>query len=117
MPIDQEMLYKLVGARLKIRRVGLQYTQAELATKLKISRASIANIEAGQQNAPVVLLYELCSILKIQPSELFPTIEEISESPFELADEIAREMEKGGNTKAAQVLTLICRRHALEDDE
>lgn len=66
-------------------------TQLELARQVDLSRTSVANIEAGNQNAPIHVLYEMCLILQLKPADLFPEIEGII-SPIDIGDSIAAEL-------------------------
>lgn len=54
--MDEDAIYAALGQTVAARRKGLKLTQAEIATKVGISRASIANIEAGRQK---VLLHQV----------------------------------------------------------
>lgn len=117
MTVEQDTLYKIVGARLKFRRAQMNLTQNELAMQLGISRASVANIEAGQQNTTVFALYEFCSVLNLSPSQLFPGLDEVRSAQSKKFNDIAKEMKREGNTKAAEILNSICKRHLLEEDE
>jgi DNA-binding XRE family transcriptional regulator len=51
--------YEAFGRAVALRRAKLDMTQAQLAGRFGLSRASIANIEAGRQN---VLLHHACDI-------------------------------------------------------
>ena len=51
--------YQSFGEAIALRREHLRMTQAELANRVRLSRASIANIERGRQN---VLLHHACDI-------------------------------------------------------
>lgn len=57
MATDQR--YLAFGQAVSIRREQLKMTQAGLAARVGLSRASIANIEAGRQS---VLLHHACNI-------------------------------------------------------
>lgn len=52
-------IYVAFGEAVALRRNKLDMTQAQLAARVGLSRASIANIEGGRQN---VLLHHACSI-------------------------------------------------------
>lgn len=65
-------LYKRIGATIKVQRRALGLTQHELAMRLGISRASLANIETGRQRILVHQLYELAQQLKIGIQRLLP---------------------------------------------
>lgn len=111
MPIDQDALYKSIGERIKTRRARHGITQIDLARKVGLSRTSIANIEAGQQNAPIHVLYDICLNLGLQPNELLPSMEEIYRTPMEVANAIALEMVSDGTnlSLAANVLSKAAR--------
>ncbi|MBX3151506.1 helix-turn-helix transcriptional regulator [Candidatus Obscuribacterales bacterium] len=108
MLIDQISLYKFIGKRLQKKRASLGMTQSELAVKVDLSRTSIANIEAGNQNAPLHVIYEIGLTLGLKPSELFPSFEEIT-SPLEVGDAIAQKMAGAGSDKAANVVRSLVR--------
>jgi transcriptional regulator with XRE-family HTH domain len=72
MPVDEGLLYRAVGARLRERRVALGMTQAELAQASGILRTSITNIEAGRQKAPLHVLYSICSALNVVTAAILP---------------------------------------------
>jgi len=59
-----------MGHKLSVFRIEKGLTQAELAKKLGYSRTSITNLEAGRQDFPVHKLYEIASILGIDPKDL-----------------------------------------------
>jgi transcriptional regulator with XRE-family HTH domain len=71
--MSHEALYKAFGKSVKIRREKLRMTQEQLAQKVGISRASIANIEGGRQNVLLHHVYRIASALEFsKPSELLP---------------------------------------------
>lgn len=51
-----ESLYSLIGARIKYLRITREWTQMTLSKKTSMTRASIANIEAGRQR---MLLHDI----------------------------------------------------------
>lgn len=55
-PVPPEKIYKIFGQRLAEAREVSKLTQAELGRRMNLSRASIANIEAGRQR---ILLHQL----------------------------------------------------------
>ncbi len=68
-----EPLYKAFGSAVSTRRKALGLTQAELAGKVKLSRASIANIESGRQNILLHHVYSLAAALDFtKVAELLP---------------------------------------------
>lgn len=66
--------YLELGRRVAARRASRRLTQLDVATALDISRASIANIEAGRQKLYVHQLYTLSRALGCKDlNELLPT--------------------------------------------
>lgn len=70
-----EALYRVFGSAVSTRRKALGLTQAELAAKVNMSRASIANIESGRQNVLLHHVYALAAALELtKVAELLPPI-------------------------------------------
>jgi transcriptional regulator with XRE-family HTH domain len=67
-------IYKQIGAVIKARRKTLRLKQEELASLLRISRGSLANIETGRQNVLVHQLYKFAAALKLTPFDLLPPL-------------------------------------------
>lgn len=59
-----------LGETLRARRSEVGFTQGELAERVGLSRASIANIEAGEQAVSVVLLLGLANALDVDAEAL-----------------------------------------------
>lgn len=72
---EDTLLYKQIGIRLRTlrERSSPNYSQARLAKKLGISRASIVNIEGGRQHAPLGLLWKITSALGAELSSIIPS--------------------------------------------
>jgi transcriptional regulator with XRE-family HTH domain len=79
MQIDEDLLYREVGARLREQRMLVGLTQERLAERSGISRASIAIIERGKQRSPLHVLYRLCAALDIETASLIPLNKEVGE--------------------------------------
>src|SRR5215217_1649513 len=77
---DADSLYREIGRRIREarERVPKKLSQATLAKQLKVSRASIVNIEAGRQHAPLDLLWRIAEALKTELVTLIPRREELS---------------------------------------
>lgn len=73
MQIDEELLYQRIGERIKEWRSEAKLTQGQLAEAVGVLRTSITNIEAGRQKAPLHVLYELCTVLGAEVTELLPS--------------------------------------------
>lgn len=67
-----EFPYPKIGSLIRSRRKQLDKTQQEIAAKLGISRASLANIENGRQRLLVHQLYGLASALELEILKLLP---------------------------------------------
>ena len=80
---NADLLYKVVGNRIRAAREGRakKVSQANLAKQLGISRASIVNIEAGRQHAPLGLLSEIAHALDTELVLLIPHRSELTDNP------------------------------------
>jgi transcriptional regulator with XRE-family HTH domain len=82
---DFDELYGEVGRRLRQARVTQGLSQERLAQQLGVSRASVVNIEAGRQRAPLHLLWQFSEALGTDLSLLVPRREELSPTGKETA--------------------------------
>jgi DNA-binding XRE family transcriptional regulator len=69
---DHKGLYKQVGSLIASHRRMRKYTQAALAVTLGLSRASIANIERGEQTVQLHSLFQIADLLDVPPTSLLP---------------------------------------------
>lgn len=72
--MELEPIYKTIGAIIRQRRRRLELPQAELASRLGISRATLANIETGRQRVLVHHVYAFAEALDIKTSDLLPQV-------------------------------------------
>ena len=63
--MQSDAIYKHIGVLIKNRRKQLRLTQEKLASRLAMSRASLANIETGRQNVLVHQLYAFAAALEL----------------------------------------------------
>jgi transcriptional regulator with XRE-family HTH domain len=70
--VKYDELYDQLGTLIRDRRKKLLLTQRDLAARIGISRASLANIETGRQKVLVHQLYALAAALNLKPSDLLP---------------------------------------------
>jgi transcriptional regulator with XRE-family HTH domain len=71
MAIDD--IYGTFGSAVATRRKALDLTQAQLAGRVQMSRASIANIESGRQSVLLHHVYALASALELtKVTDLLP---------------------------------------------
>jgi len=73
----------ILGQRVKNLRIGLGYTQQEVADKLSTSNMNIANIESGRVKNPRNLT-ELADVLKTSPNYLLGGDSDILELDAEI---------------------------------
>ena len=65
--------YREVGRAIRRHRKSARRTQAQLAAEIGLSRASLANIEAGRQQVLVHYLYVIADALDLDsPASLMP---------------------------------------------
>ncbi len=95
--------YIAFGEAMALRRDKLKMTQAELASRVGLSRASIANIERGRQS---VLLHHACDIAAAlglsQVGDLLPVVSKPS-----LEDQVLALSETVSPKAKAQISDLI----------
>ena len=74
MAVEPEKIYEELGEAIKRLRKEGGHTQAWLSSQAGISRASLANIEAGRQQILVHHIYKIASALQLDsPMQLLPT--------------------------------------------
>lgn len=109
--MNEERLYQLVGA--KIRAVREQQrpkvSQQALAGRLNMTRASIVNMEAGRQRAPLHVLWHTAQILGVSLRELIPSVDEFAglDAPLRLDQQTVNliEAEANGNVRTRELLS------------
>jgi transcriptional regulator with XRE-family HTH domain len=74
--------YVSLGTKIREARLARELTQAALAEQIGISRASVANMERGEQIVSAQMLARLSVVLKVELAELMPDPHEA----FEAAD-------------------------------
>jgi len=70
--MNHDAIYRHIGQIIRRKRKQLDQKQKDLAPKLGISRASLANIETGRQKVLVHQLYLIAAALGMSPNELLP---------------------------------------------
>jgi transcriptional regulator with XRE-family HTH domain len=76
---DPHEVNRLVAELLQKARAEAGMTQAELAAKAEISRATVANIEVGAQSVSVYQLLRLADALGVPPEHLLPEAATVSQ--------------------------------------
>jgi transcriptional regulator with XRE-family HTH domain len=65
-----ERIYKAFGAQVRERRLVLEMTQQQLATRIELTRGSVANIEAGRQSVLLHQFLAIATALQLPPEQL-----------------------------------------------
>lgn len=88
--MERNSINAAFGKAVAVRRDELGLTQADLASRVGLSRASIANIERGRQNVLLHHVYDLAAALKMSKvGDLLPMRPQSDRSPrveFEFSD-------------------------------
>jgi transcriptional regulator with XRE-family HTH domain len=94
-------LYKQIGRRIREAREHARpkLSQERLAKRLGISRASIVNIEAGRQHAPVHVLWQIAELLGTDLTLLIPRRDEVLSltAPIQLDKTIINKIKLAAN--------------------
>lgn len=96
MPMNEDLLYHMIGERIRTARQGRAISQEKLAKKLHMSRASIVNIEAGRQRPPVHVLWQIAEELSTEVALLLPSQDEYTngDEPVRLDAETVAQIEQ-----------------------
>lgn len=88
-------LYSMIGNKIKSLRIKKGLSQAELSNRVpKIGRTSISNIEKGNQQPPLHILYLICNELDVDLQAILPTYSEIQkEAELSNKDDVHRYLE------------------------
>ena len=70
--METKRLYQTIGVQIREQRKISRYTQEDLSRQIGISRAAIANIEAGRQQLLVHQLYAIARAMEVEFSALMP---------------------------------------------
>lgn len=77
--IKEDWLYKAIGEKIRIFRRSKLLNQQELASKAKLSRTSLVNIEQGNQHVSLHHLWRIAVCLDVDLQHLLPSAIEIKE--------------------------------------
>jgi DNA-binding XRE family transcriptional regulator len=105
---DFDEVYRVLGRKVRQTREVQRMSQDLLAQHLGISRASMVNIEAGRQRAPLHLLWQIAEVLHCKLIELIPTPDEVAVRPNQplLDREVIDQIEEVANGDPATVKLL-----------
>jgi len=102
--MDQKRLYKDIGGLVRTHRKRRGLTQEVLSQQIGISRAALANIEAGRQQLVVHQLYMASHALEMSIDELLPPVS--FDADLDLTIEMKLPVDLSENQKE-QILKLI----------
>ena len=85
--------YKVLGRQIQVLRTKRELTQGALGARLEppVTRASVANLEAGKQRLLVHTLVQIAQILDVRPTQLVPEIQ-VAGTDTMVATEVEREL-------------------------
>jgi transcriptional regulator with XRE-family HTH domain len=66
-----------IGLALRNYREATGLSQEQLSFKAKLHRTYVGSIERGERNVSLINIIALCKALKVKPSELFKTFDDI----------------------------------------
>ncbi|WP_315729214.1 MULTISPECIES: helix-turn-helix transcriptional regulator [unclassified Bradyrhizobium] len=89
-------IYRIVGARLAAQRKKLRLKQSEVADRIGLKRASLANIERGRQKLMLHQIYKLAAALEVE------SITDLVPSNFSLEQASGPLMIEGSDVSEAQ---------------
>jgi len=108
--VDPKTLYRVLGQKIRDGRDRAgKFSQEKLARHLNVSRASIVNIEAGRQHAPLHVLWQIAEVLGMDLAALLPRRSELTTTAtvIELNDTMRKQIAHTakGNTGFQEDLT------------
>ncbi|MFI3115026.1 MAG: helix-turn-helix transcriptional regulator [Clostridia bacterium] len=71
MKLEYKDKYEKLGLNVVYYRKRLKVTQLELAELLDIQRSHISAIELGNVGASLDVIFKMCEVFGVKPSELF----------------------------------------------
>lgn len=70
--MKKNVLLQKFGWSIRMRRYALGMTQMKLAELIGCSLQALGNIERGQANSSLVMVYRIANALQISPKDLLP---------------------------------------------
>lgn len=72
--INREQLLRVLGDRVRAKRMSLGLSQEALAVRAELHRNYVGGIERGRRNVAVVNLVKLALALELDPGELIANL-------------------------------------------
>ena len=106
--MDPKHIYKSLGETIRRYRRGIPRTQEQLAAEVGISRASLANIEAGRQQVLLHHLYSIADALQLDsPTALLPAATESSRAAGDATGQLPLPEQGLSEVQRKEVLQLL----------
>jgi transcriptional regulator with XRE-family HTH domain len=111
MSVDEKHLRREIGRRIKAAREksGSLLTQEELATRVGLKRTSITNFESGTHSPRLLVLYDICGVLGIEPAELLPKMAEVVATEY-----VEFELDSKTYIMTRKTAEIVAKRYARE---
>ena len=105
------VLSKIIGARISELRKFNNDNQQQLADKIGVKRSSISNMELGNQQISLVVLYRICQVYNVEFYSLLPRVNEVASKvslslEIDSVNEILKTSEVGSLTQQ-KILELL----------
>lgn len=108
-------LYISLGQNVRKHREARGYKQTNLAELLRISRASLVNIEKGRQRPPLHFLFQLAELLQIPARELIPDLQQQEDSVVVSKIEKQIEIDSEGDSAVKERLLEFIKKQAIRN--
>lgn len=87
--ISEDVIYREICANIKNLRTEhpvtrRKITQTELSEQIGITRATLANIEIGNQRPPIYIIYRICEYFSVGLEEILPSVDTFIDSPHSI---------------------------------
>ncbi|MCL2209270.1 MAG: helix-turn-helix domain-containing protein [Treponema sp.] len=90
--MTERELLKIFGSNIKLYRVRLKWSQAELAENINISINFLSDIETGKKWASPITMVKFADIFNVKPYELLKPIDLIPENYNSFINKFAEEI-------------------------
>lgn len=98
---DVARLYEVLGQRVRQVRERQQLKQEDLAARVGMSRATITQVENGQQKVHLQSLYLIAAALGAAIADLLPTISELSSTDRDILARVSSDPNLKDDGRAA----------------
>lgn len=95
MNVNENILYKRIGSKLRQGREAFGITQDTVASAIGLTRTSVTNAESGVQRISLHTIYMWCGLLGLDIHDVLPTMSEIvSGDTLAVVDNRIEELQK-----------------------